>query len=126
MPEISATTATAAAPDLAPLLGQPIRVAVVASRYNTLVTQGLVDGAYDCLATITAQAGQADTHWVPGAFEIPQTVARLLRRNATDKTWPYRGVLTLGCLIEGETDHYRVLADEVTRRLGELSVASEI
>jgi 6,7-dimethyl-8-ribityllumazine synthase len=118
--------ATAAEPDLDALRGQPVRLAVVVSRYNALVTQGLLDGALAALAEVTDGAGVADVQWVPGAFELPQVAARLLRRNATDKTWPYRGVLALGCLIEGETDHYRVLADEVTRRLGELSIASDI
>lgn len=112
--------------DLAPLHGQPLRIAVVVSRFNGLVTQGLLNGALAELEAVTGGIGQADVSWVPGVFEIPQLAARILRRTAQDKTWRYSGVLTLGCLIEGETDHYRVLADEVTRRLGELSVASDI
>ena len=126
MPEHTADATTSTAPDLSALRGQPVRIAIVVSRYNLRVTQGLLNGALAALGEVTDDAGLADIHWVPGAFEIPQTVARLLRLNAKDKTWPYRGVLTLGCLIEGETDHYRVLADEVTRRLGAISVESDV
>lgn len=112
--------------DLAPLAGQPVRIAIVVSRFNALVTQGLLNGALAELERITSGMGQADVTWVPGVFEIPQIAARILRRTAQDKVWRYGGVLTLGCLIEGETDHYRVLADELTRRLGELSITSDI
>jgi 6,7-dimethyl-8-ribityllumazine synthase len=112
--------------DFTPLSGQALRIAVVVSRFNGLVTQGLLDGAVAELERITGGMGQADVTWVPGVFEIPQIAARILRRTAQDKVWRYSGVLTMGCLIEGETDHYRVLADEVTRRLGELSVTSDI
>jgi 6,7-dimethyl-8-ribityllumazine synthase len=126
MPDHFPVAATASQPDLSALRGQPVRVAIVVSRYNSLVTQGLLGGCIGALAEATDGMGQAEVHWVPGAFEIPQTTARLLRLNAKDKSWPLRGIVTLGCLIEGETDHYRVLADEVTRRMGELSVASEI
>ena len=61
-----------------------------------------------------------DTYWVPGCFEIPQTVSWLLEQGG------YDGVLALGCLIRGETDHYDYLATEVTRGLGSLSTVSEI
>ena len=112
--------------DLSPLYGQPVRVAIVISRYNQRFTAGLLEGALAELATVTGGAGVADGVWVPGAFEIPQAVSRILSHSGREKVWGYRGVLALGCLIEGETDHYRILCDEVVRRLGELSVDQDI
>jgi 6,7-dimethyl-8-ribityllumazine synthase len=113
-------------PDLSPLHGQPVRVAIVVSRYNQRFTTGLLEGALTELDAVTGGSGTADGVWVPGAFEIPQAVSRILSQNAKEKVWGYRGVLALGCLIEGETDHYRILSDEVIRRLGELSVDQDI
>jgi 6,7-dimethyl-8-ribityllumazine synthase len=112
--------------DLSPLYGQPVRVAIVVSRYNQRFTTGLLEGALAELHTVTGGAGIADGVWVPGAFEIPQAVSRVLSHSNKEKVWGYRGVLALGCLIEGETDHYRILCDEVVRRLGELSVDQDI
>jgi 6,7-dimethyl-8-ribityllumazine synthase len=92
------------------------RVAIVVSRFNEPLTAQLLEGA---LARLHANDGQADVYWVPGAFEMPQACAWLLQSEN------YRGICTLGCLIRGETDHYSVLASEVTRRLGELSCSGE-
>jgi 6,7-dimethyl-8-ribityllumazine synthase len=114
------------APDLSPLHGQPVRIAIVVSRYNQHFTTWLLEGALAELANVTGGSGQADGTWVPGAFEIPQAAARIIRANAKEKVWGYRGILALGCLIEGETDHYRILCDEVTRRLGDLAVQQDI
>lgn len=94
------------------------RVAIVVSRFNEPLTAQLLEGA---LAKLHVQKGQADVYWVPGAFEIPQACGWLLN---SDKR--YSGICTLGCLIRGETDHYGVLASEVTRRLGELSCRDEV
>jgi 6,7-dimethyl-8-ribityllumazine synthase len=94
------------------------RVAIVVSRFNEPLCAQLLEGA---LAKLHAHDGQADVYWVPGAFEIPQACVWLLAGETR-----YAGLCTLGCLIRGETDHYGVLASEVTRRLGELSVKGEV
>jgi 6,7-dimethyl-8-ribityllumazine synthase len=93
-----------------------VRVAIVVSRFNERLTAQLLDGA---LAVLAQHGGDADVFWVPGAFELPQAAAGV-------SVLDYAGVLTLGCLIKGDTDHYAVLAAEVTRRLGELSVGLDI
>ncbi|MCB1187496.1 6,7-dimethyl-8-ribityllumazine synthase [bacterium] len=97
-----------------------IRVAVVAASFNELVVSQLVEGAEDALERFSMSECDMDTYWVPGCFEIPQTVSWLLEQGS------YDGVLALGCLIRGETDHYDYLATEVTRGLGSLSTVSEI
>jgi len=93
------------------------RVAIVVSRFNEPLTSQLLEGA---LAKLHEHDGQADVYWVPGAFEIPQACSWLLERAS------YAGLCALGCLLRGETDHYSVLATEVARRLGELSVRAEM
>ncbi|MDQ3023649.1 MAG: 6,7-dimethyl-8-ribityllumazine synthase [bacterium] len=104
-------------------------VAIVVSRFNEPLTQQLLDGA---LARLREYEGSADVYWVPGAFEIPQACSWLLEHSSPDaQAAPmvrprYSGICTLGCLIRGETDHYSLLASEVTRRLGELSCSSQV
>ncbi|MEZ5338182.1 MAG: 6,7-dimethyl-8-ribityllumazine synthase [bacterium] len=97
-----------------------IRVAVVAASFNELVVNQLVEGAEDALERVSMSESEMDTYWVPGCFEIPQTVSWLLEQGG------YDGVLALGCLIRGETDHYEHLATEVTRGLGSLATISSV
>ncbi len=97
-----------------------VRVAIVASSFNELVVNQLVEGAEDALDRFSMSDCEADVYWVPGVFEIPQTVSWLLDGGE------YDGILALGCLIKGETDHYALLAEEVTRGLGSLSTVSPV
>ena len=57
-----------------------------------------------------------DVFWVPGSFEIPMAVRRLV------KTELYECIVALGCLIRGETDHYGILAAEVSKGLAQIAI----
>ncbi len=92
------------------------KIGVVISRFNELISGKLLSGALDELERHSAEECEVLIFWVPGSFEIPQTTARLLEKGGFD------GVLALGCLIEGETDHYRILAGEVAKGLAQLSI----
>jgi 6,7-dimethyl-8-ribityllumazine synthase len=83
------------------------RVAVVASRFNELVTKRLVEGAVESLKAHGVDDGAIDVYWVSGAFEIPQLAAQLAREKKTD------GVVWAGAIIRGETSHYDVLSKTV-------------
>lgn len=96
--------------------GAGMRFAIVASRFNELITERLVDGARSCLLQHGVSAGDVDLVRVPGAFELPAAVAALLRRGG------YDGVIALGCVIRGETSHYDFVAGEASRGLQELSL----
>jgi len=80
------------------------RLAVVVSRYNPEIVDGLVAGARERLVEIGVPDGQITTFWVPGAFEIPQA-ARFAAQ-----TGRFDAIICLGCLIKGETAHFDVLA----------------
>lgn len=84
------------------------RVAVVASRFNEVVTRRLVDGAVECLRAHGVAEGDIDVYWVSGAFEVPQLATRVAGRGQAD------GVVWAGAIIRGETDHYDVLSRTVT------------
>ena len=77
-----------------------LRFAVVAGRFNHLVSIRLLEGCTDELIDRGALAADIDVVWVPGAFEIPQA-ARLL---AT--TGRYAAIVTLGAVIRGGTPHF--------------------
>ena len=73
------------------------RFVVVASRFNETVTQPLVNGALDCLVRHGARSDDIDVVWVPGAWELPHAVARVLQSER------YEAVVVCGAVIRGET-----------------------
>ena len=91
-------------------------VAIVASRFNSMITQQLISGAQDTFLRHGGNPDKLTVVWVPGSFEIPVTVKRLA------ESGKYAGVLALGALIKGSTAHFDVLATEVTRALANLSL----
>lgn len=98
----------------APLSG--CRIAAVVSRFNGDITGRLFSGA----ARVIRAAGQLERFDVPGAFEIPGVLRRLIR------TGRYDGLVAIGCVIRGETDHFRIVADQVREGVGRLSSLADI
>jgi len=90
-----------------------MRFGVVVSRWNSFITERLLEGALDCLRRSGAKSCDIHIVRVPGSFEIP-SAARLLAESGT-----IDAVITLGCLIRGETTHYEHIATEVTRGIGQ-------
>lgn len=89
-----------------------LRFGIVASRFNDEIVSGLLTGALDCLEKHGASDDAVSIFRVPGAFEIPA----VSREIATQ----FDAVITLGCLIRGETAHFDVLASQVTHELSHL------
>ena len=88
------------------------RFAFVASQFNAPFVQGLLDHALEELRKLAPNSG---TSWyqVPGAFEIP-AAARTLA-----ETGKYNAIICIGCLLRGDTAHYDVIVNEVTRGIGQ-------
>src|SRR5437764_12727707 len=99
--------------------GHGRRFAVVASRFNETVTQKLVDGALDALVRHGAAADDVDVVWVPGAWELPTAVRRLL---ATER---YDALVALGAVIRGDTPHFDYVAGEASRGLADAGASFE-
>jgi len=93
--------------------GAGLRGAIVVARFNEFVTARLLEGAQGALAH--AGADETAVFHVPGAWEIPLAVDRALATGRFDFA------IALGALVRGETYHFEVLADEVTRALSEIS-----
>jgi 6,7-dimethyl-8-ribityllumazine synthase len=91
--------------------GHGRRFAVVASRFNESITQRLVDGALDAFVRHGASFEDVDLVWVPGAWELPAAVRRLL---VTER---YNAVVAVGAVIRGDTPHFDFIAGEASRGL---------
>ncbi len=87
------------------------RVALVASRYNELVTARLVAGARQRLTAHGVADDRVDVIWVPGAFELP------VAAQAAAASGQYAVIIALGCVIRGETPHFEYVAGEAARGL---------
>lgn len=89
------------------------RFALVVSRFNSFISERLLSGALDGLHRMGASEGQTHIVRVPGSFEIP-SAARTLA-----ETKKYDAIICLGCLLRGDTAHYDVIVNEVTRGIGQ-------
>ncbi|HEY6373802.1 MAG TPA: 6,7-dimethyl-8-ribityllumazine synthase [Candidatus Sulfotelmatobacter sp.] len=89
------------------------RFAIVVSRFNSFITERLLLSACDGLIRTGAAKKDIDVVRVPGAFEIP-SAARTLA-----STGKYDAIICIGCLLRGDTAHYDVIVNEVTRGIGQ-------
>ncbi|HEX2062090.1 MAG TPA: 6,7-dimethyl-8-ribityllumazine synthase [Thermoanaerobaculia bacterium] len=93
-----------------------LRIAVIASRFNDEIVSGLLDGALSCLQRHGASDDDVSLYRVPGAFEIPALAAKLVADGNHD------AVVTLGCLLRGDTPHFDFISAQVTNDLSRISV----
>ena len=89
------------------------RFAVVVARFNSFITERLLDGTLLALRQSGAAANDITIVRVPGSFEIP-TASRQLAKSGN-----YDAIVCIGCLLRGDTLHYDVIANEVTRGIGQ-------
>jgi 6,7-dimethyl-8-ribityllumazine synthase len=102
------------------LVGTGLRVAIVASRFNELVVDRLVQGAIDGLRRTGVAEGDVTVVRTPGAFEIPQ-VARVVTESGR-----YDAVICLGAVIKGSTPHFEYVCSACTSGLASLSAKADI
>jgi 6,7-dimethyl-8-ribityllumazine synthase len=89
------------------------RFAIVVSRFNAFITERLFQSAYDGLLRSGAKTKDIALVRVPGAFEIPSASRTLA------ETGKYDAIICLGCLLRGDTAHYDMIVNEVTRGIGQ-------
>ena len=90
-----------------------MKFAIVVSRWNAVVTDRLLDGALDALVRSGADRADIQVVRVPGAWEIPAAARALANAGRVD------AIVTLGCLLRGETAHYEAIYNEVARGIGQ-------
>ncbi|MFT4176452.1 MAG: 6,7-dimethyl-8-ribityllumazine synthase [Luteolibacter sp.] len=100
------------------VLGRKSRICVVASKYNETFTDALVENAVAELEELVPQ-GKVDVIRVPGAFEIPVTVAAVIEREQPSC------VIALGLIIRGATQHGDLIAESITQGLQTLAIRTK-
>ncbi len=93
-----------------------IKVGIVVSRFNSLLTSKLLEGAVDCLIRHMAIESNITVAWVPGSFEIPYMAAKMA------ETKKYDTIICLGMLIKGQTPHFDYIAAEATKGIAKTAL----
>ncbi|MFN3471815.1 MAG: 6,7-dimethyl-8-ribityllumazine synthase [Aquificaceae bacterium] len=98
------------------LKAEGLKLGIVASRFNHLLVDRLIEGAIDCLVRHGASKEDIYLLRVPGSWELPLAVKELINKKKVD------GVIALGVLIRGQTPHFDYIASEVAKGLALVSL----
>ena len=102
------------------VIGQGMRIGIVASRFNDFIVSRLLSGAVDGLVRHGVPEQNVTAVWVPGAFEIP-----LAARKMAD-TGNYDAVICVGAVIRGATSHYDYVCSEVSKGIAHASLETGV
>ena len=102
------------------LIGSGLKVGIVVSRFNELLSNRLLSGAQDALARHGVEETDVDVAWVPGSFEIPLVAKRLAGSGR------YDAVVALGVVIRGGTPHFEYVASEVSKGVARAAIDSGV
>jgi 6,7-dimethyl-8-ribityllumazine synthase len=95
-----------------------LKFGIIVSRFNELISKGLLGGAEDCLKRHGAKETAIDVIWVPGAFEIPLVAKKIAKE--------YDAVICLGAVIRGATSHFEYVAAEASKGIAKVSLDSGV
>jgi 6,7-dimethyl-8-ribityllumazine synthase len=91
-------------------------IAIVVTRWNSFITEKLLEGAIDALTRHGVDEDDITVAWCPGAYEIPLTAQKLI------ETENFNGVVCLGTVIRGATPHFDYVCSAVNRGVSELNL----
>jgi 6,7-dimethyl-8-ribityllumazine synthase len=100
------------------ILAAGFRFAIIVSRFNAEITEGLLTGARAALESAQVRADDITLVRVPGAFEIPVMARRLA------ETGRFDAIICLGCVIKGETMHFEYIAAAVSQGIMDVGTAT--
>jgi 6,7-dimethyl-8-ribityllumazine synthase len=96
------------------------RIAIIVSRFNEAISKRLLEGATETLLQHGAAESDMDIFWAPGSFELPLLAKKLAEKGG------YDGILSLGCIIRGETPHFDYIAAETAKGLAKVMLEYSI
>ncbi|MFA5879530.1 MAG: 6,7-dimethyl-8-ribityllumazine synthase [Candidatus Margulisiibacteriota bacterium] len=99
---------------------QNLKVAIIVSRFNSFISEQLVNGAMDCLNRHHIKENNIVLIKVPGSFELPLTAKKLAQTKKFD------AIIALGVIIRGDTPHFDFVANETTKGLAQVSLNENI
>ncbi len=98
------------------LSSKGLKISIIVSRFNHLITERLLEGALDALNRTGIETKDIKVIKVPGAFEIPLIAKRI----ATLKS--YDAIICIGAIIKGDTSHNEYISAEVIKGLAQISI----
>jgi len=93
---------------------------IIVSRFNSFVSERLLEGALDTLLRSGAEDGAIDVIRVPGAFEIPIMARKMA------KSGGYDAIICLGAVIRGATSHYDLVANEAAKGVAQVGMETGV
>src|SRR5690606_10254326 len=97
-----------------------LKFALLASRFNSFVTERLLGGALDALKRHGCDESDIEVIWVPGSWEMPVVAAEVARQARHD------ALVCLGAVIRGDTPHFEMVAGEAAKGLAQVSLRSGV
>jgi 6,7-dimethyl-8-ribityllumazine synthase len=97
-----------------------LKIGIIASRFNHMLVEKLVDGAMDALERHGAKLADQTVAWVPGAWEIPVVAQKMARSKRFD------GIICIGAVIKGSTNHYEHVAGESVKGIAQVSLETSV
>ncbi len=100
--------------------GEGLKVGIVVGRFNSFISQKLLDGALDALYRHGVKPENITVAWVPGSFEIPLIAKKMARSGQFD------AIICLGVIIRGATPHFDFIASEASKGIAQVMLESEV
>ena len=100
--------------------GKKFKIAIAVSKFNSDMTEEMLNGALETLAENGVKKDNIKIVWVPGSFELPLACQKLA------ETKKFDGIVAIGCVIKGETNHYHYISGETTRGIMEVMLKYSI
>lgn len=95
---------------------RPVKIGIVAARFNEFITSKLLAGAVDGLTRHGISEDDIEAAWVPGAFEIPLAAKKMAQSGR------YDAIICLGAVIRGNTGHYEYVCAEVSKGIAQVGL----
>lgn len=102
------------------VIGQGMKIGIVAARFNELIVSKLLSGAVDGLVRHGVEEDDITAAWVPGAFEIPLMAEKMAQSGK------YDAIICVGAVIRGSTSHYDYVCNEVSKGIAQVGLKSGI
>lgn len=101
------------------------RFGIVVSEWNSDITEGLWQGAFDALIDCGALKENIVRWNVPGTFELTYGAARMSKSIYADSNM-LDAIIAIGCVIQGETKHFDFVCEGVTQGIKDLNLKGDI
>lgn len=102
------------------LQAEGFKFGIIVSRFNSFLTEQLLQGAVDCLVRHGAVEEDLSVARCPGAFEVPYVAARMA------KSGQYDAIICLGAIVRGDTPHFEYIAAESTKGIAKLALDTNL